>query len=492
MHPLRDTSATLLALAGLMAPAGADGDPLTLIYEKAFFEPNEVAVLNVFGTPGTLGVLLFDSEPGPTLVPGVGLLEVGLSDSLILFPMPPVPAEGQLSFNCGFDCDSAQVGKPIFTQAVSLDLNTFLPCVSNSDVLLVLDVNGVCMPPCSGSLGDFVFEDLNDNDVQDPGEPGIGGVVLVLEDGAGNVLGTTTTDGSGFYQFTELCAGSYVVRLDPGAVPGGLEPVLCEVGGDPALDSDCSPAGTELTTDFSEDPTLDFGFAPCGPCDGKVTALTLRYLGAAPALVAVEQSGDPVFEGTVDPLGVFTFFGTDGNGTLGKEIEVFVDGSENVQIHTSCSKPIGPGLTFGDFEVVSGRSLDGGLLCDLGDDVCNAGKPATLTMTYTGEDCSATSHDQDEDKVNCSGDPALASPVHIVAFEGNDVFFDGMVDLGSTFVIDAALAGEDDLKSKTFVDVFDATGKLLQSIEFHTSCSQPLLVGDQFGSLRLDGFTPKL
>ena len=141
---------------------------------------------------------------------------------------------------------------------------------------------------------------------------------------------------------------------------------------------------------------------------------------------------------------------------------------------------------------MSGRSLDGGLLCDLGDDVCNAGKPATLTMTYTGEDCSATSHDQDEDKVNCSGDPALASPVHIVAFEGNDVFFDGMVDLGSTFVIDAALAGEDDLKSKTFVDVFDATGKLLQSIEFHTSCSQPLLVGDQFGSLRLDGFTPKL
>ena len=53
MHPLRDTSATLLALAGLMAPAGADGDPLTLIYETAFFEPNEVAVLNVFGTPGT-------------------------------------------------------------------------------------------------------------------------------------------------------------------------------------------------------------------------------------------------------------------------------------------------------------------------------------------------------------------------------------------------------------------------------------------------------
>jgi hypothetical protein len=38
-----------------------------------------------------------------------------------------------------------------------------------------------------------------------------------------------------------------------------------------------------------------------------------------------------------------------------------------VAIHTSCSKPIGPGLVFGAYTVVSGSSLDGGPLCAGGD-----------------------------------------------------------------------------------------------------------------------------
>jgi hypothetical protein len=33
-------------------------------------------------------------------------------------------------------------------------------------------------------------------------------------------------------------------------------------------------------------------------------------------------------------------------------------------------------------------------------------------------------------------------------------------------------------------------GVTLQSLRFHTSCSQPLLVGDQFGSVIVTGFFP--
>jgi serine-aspartate repeat-containing protein C/D/E len=61
------------------------------------------------------------------------------------------------------------------------------------------------------SLSGYVYQDLNDNDLRNGGEPGIGGVTLELLDGSGNpVLDsggnpiTTTTNGSGFYQFNNL------------------------------------------------------------------------------------------------------------------------------------------------------------------------------------------------------------------------------------------------------------------------------------------------
>ena len=67
--------------------------------------------------------------------------------------------------------------------------------------------------------------------------------------------------------------------------------------------------------------------------------------------------------------------------------------------------------------------------------------------------------------------------------------FDGEVEWGASFLIDSRNAGEDKLRSKTFVFVYDLDGELLQRIEFHTSCSQPLNLGDQFASLTLVGFT---
>lgn len=64
----------------------------------------------------------------------------------------------------------------------------------------------------------------------------------------------------------------------------------------------------------------------------------------------------------MQPEGTFSFTGTDENGTLGTEIQVYVNGDLNTKIHTSCSQPIYPGLEFDDFEVVEGESLKGGAL----------------------------------------------------------------------------------------------------------------------------------
>ncbi|MDF1867531.1 MAG: SdrD B-like domain-containing protein [Saprospiraceae bacterium] len=126
--------------------------------------------------------------------------------------------------------------------------------------------------------------------------------------------------------------------------------------------------------------------------------------------------------------------------------------------------------------------------CDQG-----SGKPQKITMRYTGEDCSASNNSQDSDKVNCSGNPNGAGSVYIIANDqednnGGDVWFSGTVALDGTFTLDANNAGEDKFGSKTFVHIYNSQGgSSIQEIEFHTSCSQPLFLGDQYGSLTLEG-----
>ncbi|MFV9504440.1 MAG: SdrD B-like domain-containing protein [Oscillochloridaceae bacterium umkhey_bin13] len=72
------------------------------------------------------------------------------------------------------------------------------------------------------SLGNLVWEDQNNNGRLDAGEPGIQGVTLrLLEADAttvarniqGNLVGNQTTDANGFYRFTGLAAGEYVVEI---------------------------------------------------------------------------------------------------------------------------------------------------------------------------------------------------------------------------------------------------------------------------------------
>ena len=210
-----------------------------------------------------------------------------------------------------------------------------------------------------------------------------------------------------------------------------------------------------------------------------------------------------MFEGMVNNGDEIVIKGTRKHGEMHSKITLYEDGHRAQEIHTSCSVPIGPGMTFGDYYIVEGYSRHGGLLCPVeyqepDGDWCEVGKARALTILYTGEDCSATTHNQDSDKVQCEGDPAFMETVHIVAMDSenpNDsnanVWFDGEVNLNNSFELDSANAGERKLKARTYVYVYDLSGNLLQFVEFHTSCSQPLAEDDQFGSLRLVGFTPE-
>lgn len=64
-------------------------------------------------------------------------------------------------------------------------------------------------------IGDFIWNDLDKDGVQDANEPGIAGVTVTLYDNAGNPVRTTITDNNGFYQFTDVPAGTYTLGLTP-------------------------------------------------------------------------------------------------------------------------------------------------------------------------------------------------------------------------------------------------------------------------------------
>ena len=63
----------------------------------------------------------------------------------------------------------------------------------------------------TGSIGDRIWQDLNANGLQDPGEPDLDGITIFLYDASGRFLESTVSR-NGRYLFSGLSGGLYVVR----------------------------------------------------------------------------------------------------------------------------------------------------------------------------------------------------------------------------------------------------------------------------------------
>ncbi|MEQ0562305.1 SdrD B-like domain-containing protein [Amycolatopsis sp. NEAU-NG30] len=118
-------------------------------------------------------------------------------------------------------------------------------------------------------LGDFVWADTNGNGLQDPGEPGVPDVPVVLKDGTGKQLATTKTGADGKYLFDNLPDGQYQVCFDLKTLPAQYAGYVATKpdAGDDTKDSDADPATgctpvTTLGPDKREDLTLDAGIRP--------------------------------------------------------------------------------------------------------------------------------------------------------------------------------------------------------------------------------------
>ena len=142
-------------------------------------------------------------------------------------------------------------------------------------------------------IGDLVWNDLNQNGLQDAGEPGIAGVTVNLLDAAESLLASQATDASGHYGFA----------VDLGGSGGGFENFIIEfllptdfvfspqnIGANDAIDSDADlvtgRTGLIGIGDFEIDLTVDAGMyreATGVPEPGMLGLLGLGFvaMGAA-------------------------------------------------------------------------------------------------------------------------------------------------------------------------------------------------------------------
>ncbi len=136
-----------------------------------------------------------------------------------------LPSGSSITYTVLATLDSQATGQLINQATVTApDTVTDIDLTNNSST--DTDTIDQAMAEISG----FVYVDLDDDGVQDPGEPGIPGVEIQLEQDAAQI-GSTFTDANGFYQFIGLDAGTYdVVEVQPEGWLNGKQTVGGDIG----------------------------------------------------------------------------------------------------------------------------------------------------------------------------------------------------------------------------------------------------------------------
>jgi hypothetical protein len=101
---------------------------------------------------------------------------------------------------------------------------------------------GTVPPTPKGSISGMKFNDLNGNGVKDMGEPGLANWTITLTNQRGSIV-KTVTDVNGNYSFTNLAAGTYVIR----------EQLKCEVKDHNVKDNDHNSDNNVKDNDHNND-----------------------------------------------------------------------------------------------------------------------------------------------------------------------------------------------------------------------------------------------
>jgi uncharacterized repeat protein (TIGR01451 family) len=155
------------------------------------------------------------------------------------------------------------------------------------------------------TIGDYVWSDLDSNGIQDDGATGIAGVPVTLQvweqqgGGSWDFAASTTTNGSGYYQFVTI-PGNYRVVF-PTSLAGHTGLTTPNAGGD-TIDSDADQS-TGATHDITlangeSDLSLDAGYVP-----EFTPQPSINVLKAATPDTIPETGGDVTFDFVVENTG---------------------------------------------------------------------------------------------------------------------------------------------------------------------------------------------
>ncbi len=354
-------------------------------------------------------------------------------------------------------------------------------------------------------------------------EPGI----LDLEPGDYYVKFDPTTFPAGF-DFTIPNVDGDDINSDC-LPPDGITACVTLGSRDINLNRDCGIVAPPPNCDLDLDkqclveplPPTDFD-----KCKGKLQQFTVIWDGDGAIEITGVNMGTTSASGTVTPGDEVTFYGPyDSNDVVVDIVSLDNVAGETGQstFHMSCSdddfnSPDDCGKLAGDGKDKSGYinlwrlegfiDADGQVLNCTPDeegefaDNCSFTPPpvpscqtlkdakqklTSLTFQYTGGGCDESDNDQDK-KAECTTDPedSIVSESVSVRAAGNDKFEKDIYTVDPTLVAPDGTfeVSAEKFKSNSFVEIVDGAG-ITELNEVHTSCSQPLAVGDVFGSLTI-------
>ncbi len=140
---------------------------------------------------GTIPYHVEMSEGGLALLPGRG--EVA---SIVLDPTISVDAGGIRRFKNSDGSGSPATSVQIYKSG---DVSTYGKANGLGDLEIGCD-----LPPIQ--IGNRVWRDVNNNGIQDPGEPGLAGIQVILRGPGSTTIATATTDINGEYYFSSAVA----------------------------------------------------------------------------------------------------------------------------------------------------------------------------------------------------------------------------------------------------------------------------------------------
>jgi hypothetical protein len=198
--------------------------------------------------------------------------------------------------------------------------------------------------PCAVKLGDFVWKDLDRDGIQDINEPGIVGVTVTLYNSTGTAIGTTTTNGVGFYEFTGLTPGNYTVGVPP-ILPDGCKLTIINTPSDDCTDSDGNPTtgktDTIVLVGGVDNPCVDFGYINEKAALGDYVWKDLNRDGIQdpnePGIVGVvvtlcDSTNNPIGTTTTNGIGYYSFWGLEPGSYYVKVAPVLPDGCKLTSI----------------------------------------------------------------------------------------------------------------------------------------------------------------